>query len=343
MGASSIRILVVDDYEPFRRFLSAMLQNSVEVEFIHEVSDGSEAVRRAEELQPDLILLDIGLPKLNGIEAARQIRELSPASKILFVSQGSSADVVQAAFSTGGEGYVVKTDVRRELLTAVNAVLRGERVVSSTVARYGFTRPSHEQSPESPRPDAVFAPLPLQNTGISRRHEVQFYSDDLLLLDRFTQFIGSALGAGNAVIVVITQSHREGLLPRLQAHGANIESAIEQGRYISLDAAETLATFMVNNVLDPGRFLKVTSDLIMSAARAVKGEHARVAACGECAPLLWTQANAEAAIQLEHLWDRIARLHAIDVLCGYPLGSFQDGAGDIFERVCAEHSAIHAR
>jgi DNA-binding NarL/FixJ family response regulator len=178
VATSSIRILLVDDYEPFRRFLSTMLQNSLEVEFIYEVSDGSEAVRRAEELKPDLILLDIGLPKLNGIEAARRIREVSPQSKILFLSQGSSADVVQEALSTGAEGYVVKTDARRELLTAVNAILRGERFVGSRVARYDFTRPSHDKSVKSLQRDTVLAPLDLPNLGISRRHEVQFYSDD---------------------------------------------------------------------------------------------------------------------------------------------------------------------
>jgi DNA-binding NarL/FixJ family response regulator len=344
VATSSIRILLVDDYEPFRRFLSSMLQNSLEVEFIYEVSDGSEAVRRAEELQPDLILLDIGLPKLNGIEAARRIREVSPQSKILFLSQGSSADVVQEALSTGAEGYVVKTDARRELLTAVNAVLRGERFVGSRVARYDFTRRSHEKSLKSFQRDTVLAPLDLPNMGISRRHEVQFYSDDDLFLHGFTQFIGAALKAGNAVIVVATESHRKGLLPRLQAHGSDIAAAIEQGRYISLDAAETLSTFMVNDLPDPARFLKVAGDLIMTAANVVKGERARVAACGECAHLLWAQGNAEAAIQLEHLWDGIARSYAIDVLCGYPLGSFQGGVGShIFERVCAEHSAVHSR
>ena len=85
-------------------------------------------------------------PKLNGSEAARRIRELSPQSKILLVSQGSSAEVVQEALSTSADGYVVKTDAGRELLTAVDAVLRGETFVSSGVARYGLTTTSHEKS-----------------------------------------------------------------------------------------------------------------------------------------------------------------------------------------------------
>jgi DNA-binding NarL/FixJ family response regulator len=115
---------VVDDYEPFRRIVCSLLEGS----------DGLEAVQKAEELRPDLILLDIGLPTLNGIEAARRIRKLSPESKILFVSQESSADMVQEAFRSGALGYVAKTDAGSELLTAVNAVLRGETFASSRLA-----------------------------------------------------------------------------------------------------------------------------------------------------------------------------------------------------------------
>jgi DNA-binding NarL/FixJ family response regulator len=131
MPARSIRVLVVEDYEPFQRFVASMLEALPELQIVCKVSDGLEAVQKAEELQPDLILLDIGLPSLNGIEVARQIRKLSPESKILFVSQESSADVVRGALGTGAQGFVVKSDARRELLEGVNAVLRGERFVSN--------------------------------------------------------------------------------------------------------------------------------------------------------------------------------------------------------------------
>ena len=101
-------------------------------------TDGLQAVQRADELQPDLILLDIGLPSLNGIEVARRIRKLSPESKILFVSQESSADVVQEALGTGAHGYVVKIDAGSELLKGVNAVLRGDQFVGRRFAGHDF-------------------------------------------------------------------------------------------------------------------------------------------------------------------------------------------------------------
>src|ERR1700739_248613 len=97
---------------------------------------------------------------------------------------------------------------------------------------------------------------------------------------------GAALKAGNAVIVVATESHRDSLRPRLQAHSLDIGGAIVGGRYISLDPVETLSTFMLNGMPDPVQFLKTTGDLILNAAKAAKGERSRVAACGERAPLL---------------------------------------------------------
>ena len=122
---------------------------------IAQASDGSEAVQKAEELKPDLIVLDIGLPKLNGIEAARRIREHSPSCKIVFLSQNNDHDIVRAALSTGGLGYISKTDASRELLPAVDAVLRGKQYVSGSLKGYEVTDASSEGA-SSPRASAVF-------------------------------------------------------------------------------------------------------------------------------------------------------------------------------------------
>jgi CheY-like chemotaxis protein len=343
LGTSSIRVLVVDDFEPFRRVYEAILRNQPELQIICEVSDGLEAVQKAEELQPDLILLDIGLPWLNGIEVARRIRKLSPGSKILFVSQELSADLVHEALTTGACGYVAKTDVRGELLTAVNVVLRGEQFVGRRFSGHDFTGALDAGASAGVRSKRILAPLQ-QSIEITRRHEAGFYSDDASLLDGFTRFIGTALRLGNAVIVVATESHRDSLLPKLQAYGSDVGAAIEEGRYIALDAADTLSKFMVNDLPDPARFLEAAANLVAAAVKAAKGEHPRVAVCGECDPPLWTLGMGEAAIRLEQLWNEIAETHDVDILCGYPLGSFHSGQGSqIFQRICAEHSAVHSR
>jgi DNA-binding NarL/FixJ family response regulator len=126
----SYKILVVDDSDRYRQFLVLSLRRRAEFQSIYEATDGLEAVERAEELKPDLILLDIGLPGVNGIEAGRRIQKVSPNSKILFVSLESSADVVQEALQLGAQGYILKADAARELLPAVDAVLQGRQYLS---------------------------------------------------------------------------------------------------------------------------------------------------------------------------------------------------------------------
>jgi len=133
-SSAVVRILVVDDHEQFRGFVRAKLQERPNFQVIAEASDGLEAIERAEELKPDLILLDIGMPTVNGIEAARGISRVVPDAKILFVSQNRDPDVVAAALS-GAEAYVHKLDVAKDLRPAVEAVLRGEQFISAGISQ----------------------------------------------------------------------------------------------------------------------------------------------------------------------------------------------------------------
>jgi DNA-binding NarL/FixJ family response regulator len=189
LEGSITRILVVDDYAPWRRFVLTTLQKQQGLQIIGEAVDGLEAVQKARQLQPDLILLDIGLPILNGFEAARQIRSLSPASKIVFVTQESSADVVQEALNIGASGYVVKADAGRKLIAAVTTVLRGEQFGDRRFAGDDFTGTSNLRIPDAHShklvPDAVSAsssPTAPRRTEVAHRHEVQFYSDESFFL-----------------------------------------------------------------------------------------------------------------------------------------------------------------
>ena len=334
---------MVEDSEHFRKFFCSTLRKRPELQVIGEVIDGLEAVERAEQVQPDLIVLDIGLPSLNGIEAARQIRKVSPKSKILFVSQESSTDVVQEALGTGARGYVVKTDAGGELLEAVDAVLRGGQFVGKRYSGHDFVGASDAGASDEFRIKSPIAPLH-QNTEIAHRHDVGFYSDDARLLDDLTRFIGAALKSGNAAIVVATESHRESLLPRLQAHGLDIGTAIEQGRYVALDAADTLSALMRNGMPDPVRFSNLLGNLIVTVSNAVTGKQARVSIFGECVHLLWTQGNAEAAVQFEKLGNQLAKIYDVDILCGYSLGGVEIGMEDhIVQQICAEHSAVYSQ
>ena len=143
-----IRIMVVDDFDDWRRFVVSLLQQRPTLRVICEVSDGLEAVRKAEELKPDLILLDIGLPGVNGIEAARRIIHLRPYSKILFMSQQSDPEVVQEALSVGARGYLLKADAGAELIAAVEAIVKGEPFLSGGLAQSQFQRSSGRTIPD---------------------------------------------------------------------------------------------------------------------------------------------------------------------------------------------------
>jgi DNA-binding NarL/FixJ family response regulator len=129
-----VRVLLIDDFEPWRCYVRTMLQKQHQYEVIGEATDGLEGVRKAEELEPDLILLDIGLPELDGIAAARRIRQFVPHSRILFTSENRSWDIAEEALRTGAEGYLVKEDAAREFMIAVSAVLRGEKFLGRRFA-----------------------------------------------------------------------------------------------------------------------------------------------------------------------------------------------------------------
>jgi DNA-binding NarL/FixJ family response regulator len=127
----TLRILVVEDHVTFRHFICSILGKNTEWQVIGEVCNGLDAVHKAQELQPDLILLDIGLPGLNGIEAGRRICKLAPSAKIVFLSQESSIDIVRGALSFGAKGYILKANAARDLLAALEAVVRGEQFITA--------------------------------------------------------------------------------------------------------------------------------------------------------------------------------------------------------------------
>ena len=301
------RTLIVDDFEAYRRFIYSTLQQRPGFQIVGHASDGLAAVQLAAELQPDLILLDIGLPKLNGVEAARRIRKVAPAAKILFLSQESSPEVIREAFSLGALGYVHKPRSQTDLLPAIDAVLRGQQFVGSGL-QFGT--------------DAQAFP----------RHEILFCSDDEALLDGLTHFIAAALKAGNPAIVWATESHRASLLQRLRAQGVDIDAAVQRGTYISTDADEPF---------DPVWMLEALRGLSAAASNAGK-KHPRIAACGEHSGRLWAAGKTDEAIRDEQFGNELVKSNDIDILCVYPMPQGQE-EHPAFKSICAEHSAIYSR
>jgi DNA-binding NarL/FixJ family response regulator len=338
----AIRILVADDFAPWPRFISSIIVKHIDWHIVGEAADGFETVQKAEELKPDLILLDIGLPKLNGIEVARRLREQVPNSKILFVSGLHDPNFVREALRTGASGYVVKSDVGSELTKAIEATLRGEQFVSSSAS--GRIPEDADDSLTSNGPigneklESLSTP---REAEVNHCHEVQFYSNDALLLARVTYFVGAALMVGNAAIVFATKRHRDDLFRELKVQGVDVDAVTERGAFVSLDASETLSTFMVNDRPDAARFFEGFGKLIASVSKAAKAEHPRIAIFGEGVALLWAEGNPDGAIQLEKLGNDLAKIHKVDILCAYPFTLHIQKDRHAFKAVCAEHSAVY--
>jgi len=172
-------------------------------------------------------------------------------------------------------------------------------------------------------------------------HIVQFYEGDAFLISEISRFIGTALGSGGSAVVIGTKEHRDGIAQRLASHGFNTAVAIAQGRYVVLDAAETLAKFMIAGQPDPKRFTSVIGDVFARAKNAAGREDARVAAFGEMVALLWAEGKKDAAIRLERLWNSLAATHSFSLRCAYPMNGFsRRDYTEPFLKICAEHSSV---
>jgi DNA-binding NarL/FixJ family response regulator len=127
---STTRILVVDDFAPWRRMVALTLKVKADLEIVAEAENGMAAIQKALEFKPEMVILDIGLPDLNGIEVAREILASLPRTRIVFLTENTSADVVRDAMSTGAFAYVLKSTAARDLDLAVEAALLDSTFVS---------------------------------------------------------------------------------------------------------------------------------------------------------------------------------------------------------------------
>jgi signal transduction histidine kinase len=174
-----------------------------------------------------------------------------------------------------------------------------------------------------------------------RAHTVQFYGKDSFLLDELCRFVGTALGAGNAAVVIASRQRREALVQGLKAKGLDAEVAARQGRYIAIDAAETLEKFMRDGSPVPALFAEVLGGVMDRAAAAAGGSDAPISAFGEMVALLWAQGNAEAAIQVEQLWNELAQNYSLSLRCAYPMDGFdREYHSDAFLKICTQHSHV---
>ena len=177
--------------------------------------------------------------------------------------------------------------------------------------------------------------------GNDHPHSVQFDEDDAVLLNDLTQYVGTALSAGDSAIVIATEAHRNALADRLAAAGFDLPSVVTEGRYIAIDATHTLTQLIVDDRLDPSRFQDLVGRLISQLASAARGPDRRVAAFGEMVALLWQDGKTEAAVELEQLWNGLADTQGFELRCAYPIELLSGDANtESIRLICGERSDI---
>ena len=173
------------------------------------------------------------------------------------------------------------------------------------------------------------------------RHDLQVYPNDVAFLEGFAKFIAGGLNAGNAVVAIATETHRHGLFHTLETEGFDLDALISSGSYTSIDVHETLSLFMPDDQPDPARLGQAVNRFVKTASKAPAGGTRRVTACGECAPLLWTEGKLDAALRVEELWDEVSHKYGLNTLCGYLSGTLEGEKGrQIFQEISSIHSTV---
>jgi signal transduction histidine kinase len=177
--------------------------------------------------------------------------------------------------------------------------------------------------------------------GTHFHHEVQFYFNDRFLIQSLSAFFRNALNVGNSVIVLATKCHRDNLAEELERTGTGFAAAVQQGRYVALDAAETLAAFTVDGMVDKTRFHEVIGGVIACSAATARGSGANVMIFGEMVSLLWERGEVQSALRLEQLWNQLSESHSFHLRCGYPIAGFdREIHTELFSLICAEHQLV---
>lgn len=321
-GGLGYTVLVVDDYEPWRRRVCAELEKGSRWRVSGEVADGESAVREARAGRPDVIVLDIALPGLNGVEAARRILAENPGARILFLTGQSSSDIAGAALEIGAAGYLLKIDAGGRLQLAVETVAAGARYISPSLA-------------------GRVVDVTRQSSGSAvHRHAAVFHVDESPLVDDYVRFAEASLADGQVVIGVADHARLLKIAERLEARGVALDVAVREGRYRAIDMAPEFAALVRDGRAD---YESVLRSALAVLAQAASSSERGVAVFGEMAPLAWKEGYVEAALTLERAWDEAVRRTGAAVLCGYVIDGARvaDNGYAVFRDVCGVHADVH--
>jgi DNA-binding NarL/FixJ family response regulator len=201
---SKVRVLLADDHDVVRTGIRALLQAHPRYEVCGEAMDGRDAVDQATQLKPDVVVIDVNMPVLNGLDAARQIIAALPRVEVLFLTANESEKVARDALLSGARGYIVKTDATRELVTALESVSSHRPYFTSAVSRLVLTG-FLDRERGSPKETAV----PGEQLTAREREVLQLIAEG-----RSNKEVASALGIG----IKTVETHRANVMSKLDLH-----------------------------------------------------------------------------------------------------------------------------
>lgn len=324
------RVLLVEDHEGFRSYVSSALAQRKELELVGVAADGLEAVEKSRQLQPDLVLMDIGLPRLNGLDAARRILAEFPKCKVVFLTQEHAPEILEEALKLGASGYVLKTRAARDLFPAMKAARAGVPFVSSdgtgrTGAQTGAAAGSCSQA------------LTPAGPVVAHSHEVHIYPDEQSLAAGLASFMEHSLKADKAVLAFLTPERGEKIVGLIERSGVNVKGLIESGRFVILQTADVASELLLEGDPDCVRLTADSAAMVENIMRDNPGR--RICVCGECANDLFSTGRSQAAMMIESIWDEVASRYHLEVFCAYLLADVRHDPA-AYEQVRAVHSLV---
>jgi DNA-binding NarL/FixJ family response regulator len=311
-GEHRLRVLVADDNASILAKASTRLARDFEV--VAAVSDGRQALYAARRLDPDVAVLDVTMPEIDGFQTARELKQSGSRARIVMMTMHDSDEFVAAAIDSGALGYVLKTRMHSDLVSAIDHAIAGRLFVPSLTSL------------------RAIAPAP--SAG---RHAMLLGVEPRLFLDEVSRLLASAIRRGDMAAIIGTEASRDGVSERLLAKGCDLAKAIDRGTYVSIDAVEAVAQVMVGGRLDIDRVAAFVDDFERSRL-AVSASNLTV--IGEMSSLLCADGHSEAALELERAWDNLTRGLPFLTVCCYSVAAFNQGSPELFPTICASHSAV---